>query len=57
MEIGKEEQLILKSLRWKGKSLAKSVQDSSQLHTDSLNGMFLMFLWLFPCHNIQIVIL
>jgi hypothetical protein len=33
------------------------VQDSSQLHTDSLNGMFLMFLWLFPCHNIQIVIL
>lgn len=37
-ELEKEEQLILKSLRWKGKSLSKSSQDSSKLQTDSLDG-------------------
>lgn len=39
MELEKEEQLILKSLRWKGKGLAKGAQDSSKLQTDSLDGM------------------
>ncbi|XP_062220641.1 endoribonuclease YBEY, chloroplastic-like isoform X2 [Phragmites australis] len=38
VEMEKEEQLILKSLRWKGKGLAKSAQDSSKIHTDSLDG-------------------
>ncbi|KAK3161887.1 hypothetical protein QOZ80_1BG0082730 [Eleusine coracana subsp. coracana] len=38
MEMEKEEQLILKSLRWKGKSLAKSAQESSRLHSDSQDG-------------------
>ncbi|KAL6616038.1 hypothetical protein ACP70R_038308 [Stipagrostis hirtigluma subsp. patula] len=38
LELEKEEQLILKSLRWKGKGLAKSAQDSSKLHTDSPGG-------------------
>ncbi|PWZ31720.1 putative dual specificity protein phosphatase DSP8 [Zea mays] len=37
-ELEKEEQLILKSLRWKGKGLAKSVLDSSKPQTDSLDG-------------------
>lgn len=40
MEMEKEEQLILKSLRWKGKGLAKGAQDSSKLQTDSLDGVF-----------------
>ncbi|KAL6845130.1 hypothetical protein ACP4OV_024625 [Aristida adscensionis] len=38
LEMEKEEQLILKSLRWKGKGLAKGAQDSSKLHADSLDG-------------------
>lgn len=38
MELEKEEQLILKSLRWKGKSLAKGAQDSSKPQTVSLDG-------------------
>ncbi|OEL35178.1 hypothetical protein BAE44_0003801 [Dichanthelium oligosanthes] len=38
LELEKEEQLILKSLRWKGKGLAKGAQDSSKLQTDSLDG-------------------
>ncbi|GJN17731.1 hypothetical protein PR202_gb04825 [Eleusine coracana subsp. coracana] len=46
MEMEKEEQLILKSLRWKGKSLAKSAQESNRLHSDSQDGTF--FLMLFP---------
>ncbi|WVZ68894.1 hypothetical protein U9M48_017772 [Paspalum notatum var. saurae] len=37
-ELDKEEQLILKSLRWKGKALSKSSQDSNKLQTDSLDG-------------------
>nr|AWA44806.1 hypothetical protein SO145G11_000007 [Saccharum officinarum] len=37
-ELEKEEQLILKSLRWKGKGLAKSALDSSKPQTDSLDG-------------------
>nr|CAB3478241.1 unnamed protein product [Digitaria exilis] len=41
MEMEKEEQLILKSLRWKGKGLAKGAQDSSKLQTDSLDGTLL----------------
>ena len=41
-ELEKEEQLILKSLRWKGKGLAKSALDSSKPQTDSLDGIFLM---------------
>jgi len=40
MELEKEEQLILKSLRWKGKGLAKGSQDPSKLQTDSFDGMF-----------------
>jgi len=38
MELEKEEQLILKSLRWKGKGLAKGSQDPSKLQTDSFDG-------------------
>ncbi|KAG8055494.1 hypothetical protein GUJ93_ZPchr0001g30233 [Zizania palustris] len=38
LEMEKEEQLVLKSLRWKEKSLAKNVVDSSKLHTDALDG-------------------
>ncbi|KAL5226956.1 hypothetical protein ABZP36_015221 [Zizania latifolia] len=38
VEMEKEEQLVLKSLRWKGKNLAKNVVDSSKLHTDTLDG-------------------
>ncbi|GJM93193.1 hypothetical protein PR202_ga09730 [Eleusine coracana subsp. coracana] len=41
MEMEKEEQLILKSLRWKGKSLAKSAQESNRLHSDSQDGTLL----------------
>jgi len=40
MDLEKEEQLILKSLRWKGKGLAKGSQDPSKLQTDSFDGMF-----------------
>ncbi|KAL5221613.1 hypothetical protein ABZP36_026326 [Zizania latifolia] len=38
MEMEKEEQLVLKSLRWKGKSLAKNVLDSNKLQTETLDG-------------------
>ncbi|KAG8077851.1 hypothetical protein GUJ93_ZPchr0007g4653 [Zizania palustris] len=38
MEMDKEEQLVLKSLRWKGKSLAKNVLDSNKPHTEILDG-------------------
>ncbi|CAO1945917.1 unnamed protein product [Urochloa humidicola] len=38
MEMEKEEHLILKSLRWKGKGLAKGAHDSSKLQPDSLDG-------------------
>ncbi|CAM0882803.1 unnamed protein product [Alopecurus aequalis] len=38
MEMEKEELLILKSLRWKGKGLAKTAVDSSKTHTESLDG-------------------
>ncbi|XP_039810229.1 endoribonuclease YBEY, chloroplastic-like isoform X2 [Panicum virgatum] len=38
MDLEKEEQLILKSLRWKGKGLAKGSQDPSKLQTDSFDG-------------------
>jgi hypothetical protein len=48
MEMGKEEHLILKSLRWKGKGPAKSAQDSGKLHTGSLNGMFFIVFVVVP---------
>lgn len=35
----KEEQLILKSLRWKGKNLAKSVLDLGKRHTETSDGV------------------
>ncbi|KAK1667189.1 hypothetical protein QYE76_055348 [Lolium multiflorum] len=38
MEMEKEELLILKSLRWKGKSHAKAAADLSKTHTENLNG-------------------
>uniref|UniRef100_A0A0E0DZ22 Uncharacterized protein n=1 Tax=Oryza meridionalis TaxID=40149 RepID=A0A0E0DZ22_9ORYZ len=38
VEMEKEEQLILKSLRWKGKNLAKSVLDSGKRHTETSDG-------------------
>ncbi|KAM0863528.1 hypothetical protein ACQ4PT_044543 [Festuca glaucescens] len=38
MEMEKEELLILKSLRWKGKSHAKTAVDLSKTHTENLNG-------------------
>uniref|UniRef100_A0A0D3ETT6 Uncharacterized protein n=1 Tax=Oryza barthii TaxID=65489 RepID=A0A0D3ETT6_9ORYZ len=41
VEMEKEEQLILKSLRWKGKNLAKSVLDSGKRHTETLDGTLL----------------
>jgi Fe-S-cluster-containing dehydrogenase component len=40
MEMEKEELLILKSLRWKGKSHAKAAVDLSKTHTENLNGVF-----------------
>jgi hypothetical protein len=40
MELEKEEQLILKSLRWRGKGLTKGAQDPSKLQTVSSDGMF-----------------
>ncbi|EAZ13478.1 hypothetical protein OsJ_03394 [Oryza sativa Japonica Group] len=41
VEMEKEEQLILKSLRWKGKNLAKSVLDSGKRHTETSDGTLL----------------
>ncbi|KAM3351171.1 hypothetical protein ACQJBY_023277 [Aegilops geniculata] len=38
MEMEKEELLILKSLRWKGKGLAKNAPDLSKPHTETLDG-------------------
>ncbi|PAN28619.1 hypothetical protein PAHAL_5G166400 [Panicum hallii] len=38
MELEKEEQLILKSLRWRGKGLTKGAQDPSKLQTVSSDG-------------------
>ena len=51
METEKEELLILKSLRWKGKGLAKIALDSSKTHTENLDGMFFIHLCNHcPCH-------
>uniref|UniRef100_A0ACD5W1R2 Uncharacterized protein n=1 Tax=Avena sativa TaxID=4498 RepID=A0ACD5W1R2_AVESA len=38
VEMEKEELLILKSLRWKGKGLAKTAVDLSKTHTENLDG-------------------
>ncbi|KAM3332242.1 hypothetical protein ACQJBY_027817 [Aegilops geniculata] len=38
MEMEKEELLILKSLRWKGKGLAKNAPDLSKPNTETLDG-------------------
>uniref|UniRef100_A0A0E0JIG5 Sugar-phosphatase n=1 Tax=Oryza punctata TaxID=4537 RepID=A0A0E0JIG5_ORYPU len=38
VEMEKEEQLILKSLRWKGKNLAKSALDLGKRHTETSDG-------------------
>lgn len=40
MEMEKEELLILKSLRWKGRGLAKNAPDLSKPQSETLNGMF-----------------
>uniref|UniRef100_N1R2I3 Phosphatase yidA n=1 Tax=Aegilops tauschii TaxID=37682 RepID=N1R2I3_AEGTA len=41
MEMEKEELLILKSLRWKGRGLAKNAPDLSKPHTETLDGTLL----------------